>query len=281
MEDNREYKSDVFSMLLQEPENALEIYNGLNGTNYENPEDVEIYLLEKGVSLSIHNDASFIINMHLNLYEHQSTYNPNIPLRDFIYLANMLQKLVCNRDLYGRRLVRIPTPHFAVFYNGIEERPEVEELKLSTAFEHSEEEPEVELKCIVYNINSGKNKKLLKKCGVLKDYMYFVDKVRCYQKKYGNLTEGISHAIDDCIEHHVLEKFFIQHRTEVIKAMQLDYTWERREELIRKEEYEEGRQEGVAQMIETVKKLKQGISSEELIHQGMDEKIVRMAETLL
>jgi hypothetical protein len=93
MAENREYKSDVFSMLLEEPQNALEVYNGLNGTDYDNPDEVEIYMLEKGVSLSVRNDASFIVDANLNLYEHQSTYSPNIPLRNCAcrILLNMRQ----------------------------------------------------------------------------------------------------------------------------------------------------------------------------------------------
>ena len=82
MAGNRQYKSDVFSMLLEEPKNALEVFNAVNGTDYDDPSKVEIYLLDKGVSLSIYNDASFILDMNLSLYEHQSTYNPNIPLED-------------------------------------------------------------------------------------------------------------------------------------------------------------------------------------------------------
>ncbi|MBQ5676343.1 MAG: hypothetical protein IIV45_14965 [Lachnospiraceae bacterium] len=211
MAGNREYKSDVFSMLLEEPANALEVYNGLNGTNYEDPNELEIHLLDKGVSLSIYNDSSFIIDMNLSLYEHQSTYNPNIPLRNLIYLVNLWQDFINNRDLYGRRLIKIPTPHFAVFYNGTEDRPEVEEMYLSSAFEHPTEHPEIELKCMVYNINKGKNVELLERCTVLKNYMYFVDMVRFYKKQLGNsqetLEQAIEMAIDDCIQNHILEDF--------------------------------------------------------------------------
>ena len=244
MAGNRQYKSDVFSMLLEEPKNALEVFNAVNGTDYDDPSKVEIYLLDKGVSLSIYNDASFILDMNLSLYEHQSTYNPNIPLRNLIYVANLLQKIVSKRDLYGSRLIKIPTPRFAVFYNGAEQRPEVEELRLSTAFENSMDEPEMELVCRVYNINQGQNMDLLERCKVLREYMYFVDKVRYYVKELGdeqeNLETAIERAIDDCIENHILEEFLKSRRGEVVKVTQLDYTWERREELIRKEEYEEG-----------------------------------------
>ena len=281
MAGNREYKSDVFSMLLEEPANALEVYNGLNGTNYEDPNELEIHLLDKGVSLSIYNDSSFIIDMNLSLYEHQSTYNPNIPLRNLIYLVNVWQDFINNRDLYGRRLIKIPTPHFAVFYNGTENRPEVEEMYLSSAFEHPTEHPEIELKCMVYNINKGKNVELLERCTVLKNYMYFVDMVRFYKKQLGNsqetLEQAIEMAINDCIQNHILEDFLKKRRAEVIKVTQLDYTWERREELIRKEEYEEG----INAVLQIIEQLKQGIEPDVIIAQGADEEIVRKAVDLL
>ena len=281
MAGNREYKSDVFSMLLEEPANALEVYNGLNGTNYEDPNELEIHLLDKGISLSIYNDSSFIIDMNLSLYEHQSTYNPNIPLRNLIYLVNVWQDFINNRDLYGRRLIKIPTPHFAVFYNGTENRPEVEEMYLSSAFEHPTEHPEIELKCMVYNINKGKNVELLERCTVLKNYMYFVDMVRFYKKQLGNsqetLEQAIEMAIDDCIQNHILEDFLKKRRAEVIKVTQLDYTWERREELIRKEEYEEG----INAVLQIIEQLKQGIEPDVIIAQGVDEEIVRKAVDLL
>ena len=42
-----------------------------------------------------------------------------------------------------------------------------------------------------------------------------------------------------------MEEFFRENRNEVTKSMVLDYTWERREELIRAEEYEDGKREGL------------------------------------
>ena len=266
MAGNRQYKSDVFSMLLEDPKNALEVFNAVNGTDYDDPSKVEIYLLDKGVSLSIYNDASFILDMKLSLYEHQSTYNPNIPLRNLIYIANLLQKLISKRDLYGSRLIKIPTPCFAVFYNGTEPRPEVEELRLSKAFENFSDEPEIELICKVYNINAGKNVDLLERCRVLREYMYFVNKVRHYIRELGGvqerLQEAIERAIDDCIVNHILEDFLKSRREEVVKVTQLDYTWERREELIRKEEYEEGLEVGTQRGIE--QGIEQGIAEARL-----------------
>ena len=149
MSGNREYKSDVFSMLMQDKERALQLYNVMNDSNYQNPEDVEMTTLDGGISLSVRNDASFVVDARLSIYEHQSTVCPNMPIRSLIYfsviLSDMLSdkknKKMIGRNIYGKRLVKIPTPNFIVFYNGEEEQPEVQELKLSDAFEKPTDNP--------------------------------------------------------------------------------------------------------------------------------------------
>ena len=258
---NREYKSDVISMMLQIPEYALDVYNAMNDSVYTDPDMIQIMRLENGISLSVRNDASFFINNYLNLYEHQSTYSPNAPLRFLIYLTSLLKKMIGKRDLYGRKRVQIATPHFAVFYNGTEKRPEKEVIKLSDAFINHTDTPEIELTVTVYNINPNNNTQLLEKSEVLCGYMIFVNRVREnleHQKKIAQnapeydeaayeeeLEVAINEAIDYCVKHHIMEEFFRENRNEVTKSMVLDYTWERREELIRAEEYEDGKREGL------------------------------------
>ena len=149
MAGNREYKSDVFSMLMEEPENALSLYNAINGSDYTDSTMVEICTLDRGISLSVRNDAAFILDLNLSIYEHQSTVCPNIPLRDLIYVTLTLEDMIKGRDIYGRQMLKIPTPRFAVFYNGLEEQPEQYILKLSDAYEHPVENPELELICTV------------------------------------------------------------------------------------------------------------------------------------
>jgi hypothetical protein len=104
MGENREYKSDVFSMLMENRANALAVYNALNGTEYEDPEQVTIKRLEKGISLTVRNDAAFVIDCHINIYEHQSTYNPNMPLRSLIYFTDIIRPALKDRDVYSRKL---------------------------------------------------------------------------------------------------------------------------------------------------------------------------------
>lgn len=83
---------------------------------------------------------------NLSLYEHQSTYCPNMPLRDLLYFASIIQKRIKaqKRDIYGGKILKIPVPHFVVFYNGKEEAPEQYDLRLSDAFEQETEHPEIE-----------------------------------------------------------------------------------------------------------------------------------------
>lgn len=244
-------------MLMEDKGRALQLYNAVNHSNYADPKDVELYNLDKGISLSVRNDAAFVLDMSLSIYEHQSTICPNMPLRSLVYFSVMLKQLIRGRNIYGSTLVKIPTPKFAVFYNGMAEQPERYDLRLSDAFRKSMEEPEIELVCRVYNINGGKNRELLESCPWLKEYMSFVDYVReFYKEKEGqSLGNAIQRAIDRCIKENVLRDFLMEHRSEVVKAMVLDYTFERQLMLEREEGREEGMEQGLKALISTCKEL--------------------------
>ena len=246
---NREYKSDVFSMLMEDSANALEVYNALNGTNLTDPEAIEIRTLDKGVSLSVRNDAAFIVDAALSIYEHQSTVCPNMPVRNLIYYSTIVAKILKDKNIYGRGRVRIPVPKFVVFYNGDEDQPEEYYMKLSDSFAKKTDNPELELVCKVYNINYGRNEQLLEKCGIIRQYMTFVEYVRFYHKEqdYDNLETAINRAINRCIDEGVLVDFLKENRSEVVKVTQLDYTFDRQIMLEREEAREEGREEGRAE----------------------------------
>ena len=122
MNRNRNFKSSVFSLMMQDKVKALNVYNVLGNSHFDNPEDVEIITTDGGISLSVRNDASFIIGTDMNFYEHQSTYNPNMPLRDLFYISSEYQKLVDKKSLYSSVLQKIPAPQFIVFYNGTEKK---------------------------------------------------------------------------------------------------------------------------------------------------------------
>ena len=165
-----------------------------------------------------------------------------MPLRTLIYFSTVLQGMFKNRDLFSHHTIRIPTPHFAVFCNGTGNRPAREVLKLSASYAKPTEEPELELICTAYNINPGRDEEVLQKCNVLRDYTQFVEAVRSYEQK--EIENPLEEAIDYCIEHDILADFLKQRRAEVLKAMTIDMTFERREVLIREEERIYGREEG-------------------------------------
>ncbi len=144
---NVHYKDTVFRMLFREKKQLLGLYNAVSGRNYENPEKLDIVMLESAVYLGMRNDVAFIIDMRLYLFEHQSTVNKNMPLRFLQYVSAEYEKIIVSKNLHRRTLIKIPAPHFVVFYNGMEKCGERQELRLSAAYEVEEENPELELSC--------------------------------------------------------------------------------------------------------------------------------------
>ncbi len=240
---NRKYKDTVFRMLFSDKENLLSLYNAINGTTYENSEDLDVVTLKSAIYMGMKNDLAFIINMNLFLYEHQSTYNPNIPLRDLFYISAEYQKLVNHRSLYSSSLQKIPAPYFIVFYNGNEKREEYWENSLSEAYENLTGEPRLELKVITLNINEGHNKKLMEQCKVLREYAQYVAKVRKYTKEM-LLDAAVKCAVDECICEGILEDFLRENRDGVIAMSIFEYNKEEEEKKLRKAEFSAGYDKG-------------------------------------
>ncbi len=135
---NRKYKDTLFRALFSERKHLLSLYNAVNETNYTNEEDLEINTLENVIYLKMKNDISFLFGFSLNLYEHQSSVNPNMPLRDLFYVADLLQKIVKDKNLYSSSLVGIPTPKFVMFYNGTDE--EAAQMEIAEAVNRAVDE---------------------------------------------------------------------------------------------------------------------------------------------
>lgn len=215
----RDYKDTIFRRLFQDRENLLSLYNAVNHTSYTDAEDLTVVTLENAVYMNMKNDVAFLLDSRLSLYEHQSTWNPNMPLRDLFYVSRTYQGLVKDETLYSSKRLRLPAPHFLVFYNGTEEREERSILKLSNSFEYAgtqKEEPNLELKVLVLNINQGNNKELLEVCRTLREYMIFVDRIRLYTKTM-ELDAAAEKAVDECIHEGVLSDFLRKNRGEAIE----------------------------------------------------------------
>ena len=240
---DRKYKDTVFRMLFSDRENLLSLYNAVNRTAYENPEELEIVTLENAIYMGMKNDLAFIIDTNLFLYEHQSTYNPNMPLRDLFYISSEYQKLVNKKSLYSSSLQKIPAPNFIVFYNGTEKEEESWENSLSEAYENLTGEPRLELKVITLNINEGHNKELMEQCRTLREYAQYVARVRKYTKEM-SLDAAVERAVNECIQEGILENFLRANRAEVIAMSIFEYNKEEEEKKLRKAEYEAGYDSG-------------------------------------
>ena len=240
------FKDNVFCMLYRDKRNLLELYNALNNSAYTNVDDLQVTTLNGGSYMKYKNDASFLLCMSLYMFEQQSSKNPNMPLRFLHYVSDVFRELFSNSMLHRRNMIKIPVPHFVTFYNGLEKWVDKEgELKLSDMYEIPVDDPELELKVRVININEDVH--ILNKCKTLRDYMTFVNKVRFKMGAEGDdVRVAVTEAMDECIEEDILVDFFEQHREEVVEVSIYDYD----EEEVRRvlaEEYAQEVAQGMAQ----------------------------------
>lgn len=246
---NRMYKSRIFAMLFSDRNELLKLYNAINGTSYDDPDLLQVNTLENAVYMSMQNDVSFIIDMRLNLYEHQSTYSPNLPVRYLLYVADVYSDYTKDMNLYGTKAVKLPTPRFVIFYNGQAEQPDRKELKLSELFSIPDVDPSLELKAVMLNINKGHNRKLMETCRTLQDYAEYTFRVREYAAEMP-LDLAVEQAITECISEGILADFLRKNRAEAKKVSIYEYDEERHMRQTREEGMEEGYANGFSQGIE-------------------------------
>ena len=223
---------------------ALELYNALNGSKHENLSDLEIITLEDAVYIKMKNDVAYLLSGTIAVYEHQSSINPNMPIRGFMYMGELYSKLLKRQKakIYNRKPVKIPTPQYIVFYNGTDDYPECSKQKLSDAFIDPRDDGEFEFTATVYNINLGRNTELLDSCDPLKGYSILIDRIRT-----NSLTMSLDDAVDEavkwCIENGILEDVLEEERSAVMLEMLTQFDEKSYEEGLREEGREEGREE--------------------------------------
>lgn len=244
---NRKYKDSVFRTLFSDEDKLIELYNALFDTNYGPEANIEIVTLEDVVFRVLKNDVAFVMeDSFIVLAEHQSTICNNMPLRDLIYMSTMLQRMINTDELYRKKLLKIPRPTFIVFYDGKEDFPEYQEMKLSDAFLGSEnDEISLQLTVRVYNINSDKNNEILKKCETLKQYSLFVERVRALQDKGQLSASRITELISGCIDSGILPDFLRKYGTEMVEMLFRELTREEDMEISRLDGYDDGLEEGL------------------------------------
>lgn len=279
----RNYKDTVFRMIFREKKNLLALYNAVNGTDHGSEKDLEITTLENAVYMNMKNDISFVIYFSLNLYEHQSTVNPNMPVRNLFYVAKILQDLTKDMDLYSSRQIMIPMPHFVVFYNGTGQKPEKWGMKLSDAYQKpvsgKETAPQLELKVTVYNINHGKNQELMDACRILEEYSIYVEKVRRYARVLP-LKEAVERSVDECIREGVLADFFRKNRAEAVEMSLYEYNEELHIKNEREIAFAEGWEQGVEQERDHTEQQKKRAEEAERQRKEAEREIVRLRAEL-
>ena len=239
---NRKYKDRLFQKVFEKKEDLLSLYNAVNHTSYKNADELEITTLDDVIYLSMKNDLSFVISATLNLYEHQSTFNENMPIRGLLYFARLYEAYIKKNklDIYGRKLVKLPEPRYIVFYNGRSNQPDEMELKLSEAFQSDNPNPVLECRARMININLGHNQELMEGCKRLWDYSYFIAEVNKNLDKGDMLEKAIKKAMDECINKGVLLDILEKSRNEVFDMLLTEYD----EKLHMKTLYEQGKEAG-------------------------------------
>ena len=244
---NRIYKDRLYKMIFNNKSELLKLYNAINGTHYNDPAMLTITTLDNAIYMTMENDLSFIIDMRLALYEQQSTVNPNLPLRFLMYITDIYSAYTKDMNIYGSKKVQIPLPSFVIFYNGVKSQPDRTEFLLSELFHPTTDQPALELKAVMLNINKGHNQELMNACHTLRDYSEYVARIRTYSAEMP-LTDAVEKAITECIHENILRDFLLENRVEA-KAMSIyEYDEEKTMRMFREEAFEEGKIQATIEM---------------------------------
>jgi hypothetical protein len=248
----KKYKDRLFTFLFgreERREYLLSLYNALNNKSYTDPNELKFTTIEDVIYVGYKNDVSCLITSDevLSLYEQQSTFNPNMPIRGLIYFSKLYQKHITTNKLnmYGTHMIKLPTPQYYVFYIGHQDAPERMILKLSDMF--AEKTDVLECTATMVNINIGYNKDLIKKCKPLYEYSYFINSVYEYKKIYGTIEEAIDKAVDMCIEEDILADILLAHKAEVTDMLLTEFNEEEYIKMIMADSKAEGKAEGLAE----------------------------------
>ena len=249
---NREYKDRLFKFIFGNPENkewTLSLYNAVNGTNYTDAGAIEFNTIEDAVYMSMKNDLSFLFLLEniMSLYEHQSSFNPNMPMRFLIYAGILYSRYIDDKSnkymKFSSKLQKAPTPRCICFYNGADNKEDRVILKLSDSFEKNSK-PDIEVTVTMININYGHNMELLNACKPLKEYAWFVDRIRSVRKTKKSLKEAVSAVISEMPEDWLIKPFLVKNREEVTVMCITEYDEERAIMEFREEGIEIGVEKG-------------------------------------
>ena len=274
---NRKHKDRLFRYLFRDKKYLLELYNALHDSAYTDPEALEVVTMEDVIFMKMKNDLSFLIDSRLSLYEHQSTWNPNMPLRGLFYFSQQYEGLLGakNADMYGRGRVELPTPEYIIFYNGSGMEEDRRTLYLSDSYSLGRGSGALECTCQVINVRRGHNRELMDKCRRLWEYSEFVSEIESGIEAGLGREEAVQSAIDRCIERDILTDIL---RTEKSEVLHMIFLTEYDEKKHLRHTFEEGREEGRAEGIAEGKRAGLEAGLAEGLRRGRDEKLLEQIE---
>ena len=269
------YKDRLFRFIFGSKDNAadiLSLYNALNGTEYNDPDELQITTLEDAIYIRMKNDVSFLISSYLTLWEQQSSYNPNMPLRGLMYFGELYSGYIETNELnlYGSRLLKIPTPQYVVFYNGERDTEPVKKLRLSDSFINQDTSGDFEWTATMYNLNKG-NDGLLDACRPLKEYMTLVQYIRSNMGNGMTVERAVDEAVKRCIAENVMKAFLIKHRAEVKSMCITEYNEKTFVDGIKAEGIAEGIGEGEDKLGKLINLLMKSNRSEDVTKAATDK----------
>ena len=239
LEINRNFKDTLFRKIFDNKKDLLSLYNALNDTEHTDEDLIEINTIEDAIYIGYKNDISFVIDSELNLYEHQSSVNKNMPIRGLIFLT----------ELYKGYIER----------NG---EPERRVMPLSDSYmtndSNKDQEPCLELKALLININYGCNKEIMNKCKKLMEYSQLIALIRKYYdelvEKYAKLgihkskkeifAEAVSLAIEEAIRNNILKEILRNNKAEVTNMLLTEFDEKDYIEGVKEESERRGEQRG-------------------------------------
>ncbi|MBO4424137.1 MAG: hypothetical protein J5768_01350 [Spirochaetales bacterium] len=249
---NKEHKDRLFKYIFgraEKKEWLLSLYNAVNHSHHDNPDDITITTIEDVIYISMKNDLSFLIGNTMSFYEHQSTFNPNIPLRMMLYAGRVYSKYVKDRknriSLYSSIPQKVPVPKLICFYNGLRDIGENMVLRMSEVMP-GWDISDLDAKVLMLNINWGRNKELMDSCKPLSEYSIFTATVRQLYSETGDRDYAVEAAVRNLPEDSEIRALLEANMAEVKEMCLTEYDEEKEKEILKEQYLEEGRAEGVA-----------------------------------
>ncbi|MCI8672545.1 MAG: hypothetical protein HFI89_03530 [Lachnospiraceae bacterium] len=248
---NSTHKDRLFTFLFGREENrewTLSLYNAVNHTCYTDSGEIEFTTMDDAVYMGMKNDLSFLMHSFVSVYEHQSSYNPNLPVRELMYAGRLYDKHIHQHrlNIYGTKTVVLPVPKLVAFYNGTDEKEDEVVLRLSDAFPEGMDKAasDIEVKVRMLNVNHGHNRKLMEACGPLAEYAWFVEEIRKNKRKSMTIEAAVDQAINDMPENYVIKTYLTGNRAEVKNMCITEYNEAETMQMFKEEGREEGWKDG-------------------------------------